>query len=144
MPMGTQEGALKTAARRSGVSLDDYLLAIQCGQKRCTKCKAWRDTGAFDVDKSRWDGFASVCCYCRRVAVRKRRKLPAPSTEIHNAATNAVRTAVRRGRLALVTTLPCFDCGGSAQQYHHYLGYERIHWLDVQALCRSCHQKRHW
>lgn len=35
--------------------------------------------------------------------------------------------------------LPCEICGNPKVQAHHYLGYERIHWLDVKWLCFKHH-----
>ena len=56
------------------------------------------------------------------------------------AAHNAVRVAVRRGDLPKVSTLSCVDCGIQASEYHHE-DYTKP--LDVEALCISCHNKRH-
>lgn len=34
----------------------------------------------------------------------------------------------------------CEVCGSNGlMTAHHYLGYERDHWLDIQWLCRECH-----
>ena len=51
-----------------------------------------------------------------------------------------VKDAVRRGDLAPVKTLKCDDCGGSAQSYDHWLGYNQP--LAVQPVCFKCHGKR--
>lgn len=67
---------------------------------------------------------------------------PGKGDDPHNAH-QAVGRAVAEGQLAPVTTLPCSDCGRVATVYHHYLGYERRHWLAVVALCGSCHTRRH-
>jgi hypothetical protein len=37
----------------------------------------------------------------------------------------------------------CPDCGTPAVIYHHHRGYAPEHWLDVVAMCQSCHGKRH-
>ena len=142
--MGSAAGALKTAAKKAGVTVEEYEDAVECGMKRCSRCSAWRDTICFGADESRWDRLSPVCCYCRQVVSRKTRKLTAPSQKVQCQATEAIRQSIKRGRLALPGTLPCFDCGEKAAEYHHYLGYDSTHWLDVQALCRSCHQRRHW
>lgn len=36
----------------------------------------------------------------------------------------------------------CVDCSAPAEQYDHYKGYEREHWLDVEPVCVECHLKR--
>lgn len=43
---------------------------------------------------------------------------------------------VRRGKLFKE---PCKVCGELKVQAHHYLGYEREHWLDVAWLCKQHH-----
>lgn len=61
-------------------------------------------------------------------------------------ATGAVRRAILRGDLPIVSTLPCYladkECSDK-MEYHHYLGYEKKHRLDVQALCQFHHHKTH-
>lgn len=58
-------------------------------------------------------------------------------------ARDVVRVAVDNGTLPRPTSLECSHngprCRGQAEQYHHYLGYDSEHWLDVQAVCRPCH-----
>jgi aspartate carbamoyltransferase regulatory subunit len=54
-----------------------------------------------------------------------------------------VSNAVRVGKLPHVSTQNCVYCGKQAIQYHHYLGYEREHTLDVLPVCRSCHSLIH-
>jgi hypothetical protein len=41
------------------------------------------------------------------------------------------------------STLPCAECGGKANQYHHHLGYEREHREHVLPVCGPCHRKLH-
>ena len=54
----------------------------------------------------------------------------------------AIAGAIKHGVLPKVTTLLCLDCGRKAEHYHHFLGYDPEHYLDVQALCRQCHAQR--
>ena len=51
-----------------------------------------------------------------------------------------VQKAVEAGRLPKVSTVLCVDCGKCAQEYHHP-DYSKP--LEVVALCRYCHNKRH-
>jgi hypothetical protein len=52
----------------------------------------------------------------------------------------AVKNAVRRGDLPQVSTCDCVDCGVPAVNYHHE-DYSKP--LEVVALCKKCHIKRH-
>lgn len=63
--MGSPTGALKTAAKRLGISVDEYLSLVASGQKHCRGCDNWRELEAFAVDRSRGDGRSPVCRSCR-------------------------------------------------------------------------------
>ncbi len=52
----------------------------------------------------------------------------------------AVKVAIRAGRLK---RLPCERCGSEPAEAHHHHGYDREHWLDVQWLCKQCHEDDH-
>lgn len=54
-------------------------------------------------------------------------------------ARTAVMHAVERGDIPPAKELDCAHCGQPALEYHHFLGYERNHWLDVIPLCHPCH-----
>lgn len=54
----------------------------------------------------------------------------------------AVARAKKAGRLPKASDLLCVDCGRQAQEYDHYLGYNEEHWLDVQPVCKPCHERR--
>ncbi len=58
-------------------------------------------------------------------------------------ATSAVSHAIRDGKLPPANSLQCHYCPKQAEQYHHILGYEPKHALDVEPVCRSCHNKIH-
>lgn len=51
-----------------------------------------------------------------------------------------VKKAIRKGQLPKVSTCTCADCGIKAREYHHE-DYSKP--LEVVALCRQCHIKRH-
>lgn len=59
-----------------------------------------------------------------------------------NAARRAVRDEIRAGRMRPAKQLHCNQCNSKAHEYHHW-SYEPEHWLDVIALCKSCHQQLH-
>lgn len=52
----------------------------------------------------------------------------------------AVTTAIRRGDLLPAKTQVCVRCGDSATEYHHW-SYERDCWLQVEAMCPTCHAR---
>ena len=55
-------------------------------------------------------------------------------------ANHAVEYAIQTGQL--VRPRFCEDCGKECRpEAHHYKGYDRAHWLDVQWLCVFCHRK---
>lgn len=58
-------------------------------------------------------------------------------------ATRAVNNAVKLGKFPHVSTQICHNCKNQAEQYHHYLGYDKIHWFDVMPLCEACHLGLH-
>ena len=142
--MGSKLGVLKVAAKRLGLSLEQYQKNIDNGLKWCTVCKQWRPQELFGIDKYRGSGLRAPCFTCSRVHQRKQRRCLAPSKNIQQKAAYTVNRAIKKGYLADPKSLPCINCGNQAENYHHHLGYDRNHWLDVQALCKKCHVRAHW
>lgn len=58
---GSPEGALKTAAKRIGLSVDEYLERQAAGDKWCFACKTWMPIPDFAHDRSRGDGLKASC-----------------------------------------------------------------------------------
>lgn len=54
---------------------------------------------------------------------------------------HAVEYAVRIGKLLPPGKFKCSYCPQQANEYHHHLGYEPKHYLDVIPICRKCHRK---
>ena len=72
---------------------------------------------------------------------RKRRNNKHPEKR---AARAAVYRATTSFRFPPANTLVCEVCGEAlAAHWHHHLGYEREHWLDVIAVCKECHGAAH-
>lgn len=137
---GTEIGALRTAAIRVGLSVDDYRARISAGQKWCTGCKAWHDIRAFPRDRTRGDGRRAKCL----VADHGRSRWPRdPQRE---RARRAVAYQVRLGNLLRPDALACRDCGhvgaDRRHEYDHYLGYEPSCWLSIEPVCTVCHAER--
>ena len=135
--------------------------------KQCNKCKQTKPLTEFNKDKSSKDGLQYNCKSCYRdyqqslkgkaanhKAQGKYRKTPKGKAANQVAqrrfcirhpnyrkAKNAITCAVTIGKLPRPDTLQCHYCPAQAGQYHHYLGYESEHWLDVVAICIPCHGK---
>jgi hypothetical protein len=54
-------------------------------------------------------------------------------------ARTAVTNAIAAGKLPRAKSQRCAKCDEPATGYHHHLGYEREHWLDVIPVCTWCH-----
>lgn len=61
---GRRLGGLKCAARRCGLSLDEFTARRDAGLHRCYRCKEWKPSALFSADKSRRGGRASICKAC--------------------------------------------------------------------------------
>ena len=53
-------------------------------------------------------------------------------------ARDAVKMAIRNGRLPRPNNFQC-SCSEQAEQYHHHKGYAQEHRLDVIPICKKCH-----
>lgn len=159
-PMGARLGA----ARKLGLSLDQYLAHEASGEKWCTACKGWHPRNAFRSDRSRRDGLSATCSEARNARVRKPpdqhlphtnpatgRPGPAPNPPRDGDKQQArARTSreKRLGNLPNATDVPCMDCGrtsdetGLPHDYDHFAGYSAEHHRSVQPVCRACHAKR--
>lgn len=78
-----------------------------------------------------------------RASQRKRAAKHRLKNPNQNKAGNKVKIAVRGGILPSVKTMKCRECPNQAKEYHHYLGYDEVHWLDVIPLCIPCHIATH-
>ncbi len=60
----TREGAVKIAAKKAGISVEEYRQRMEHGLKKCSTCKQWKTTDSFTKDNSRFDGLKSRCREC--------------------------------------------------------------------------------
>lgn len=160
-PTGRVLGALKTAARKAGVTLDEYNQRRAGGEKWCNRCSAWHRFSEFGRDVSRWDGLDAACKASRRgvyeashvpVAIDDRKPMgPAPQPardDDRRQARQRINKEVRRGVRPHPNLLPCTDCGQhwspglKRHEYDHHLGYAAEHHGDVQPVCTRCHTAR--
>ena len=136
--------ATKTAAKKCGISIEDYVMLKESGLKRCTKCKRWLPINNFGIDSGRADGIRTACYDCRRVKTKRQHINQAPNKLAQGRATHAIRKAIERGTMVKAKMLTCRHCHKQATEYHHHLGYDEVHWLDVIPLCNGCHKKSHF
>lgn len=144
--------------------MTNYVVTKQCG-----KCKRVLPTTAFWAATGRKAGLQSSCkeclrryyfanrversAYLKKYEARKdpqaekfrkraatRRLRATKAGRMRHSAREAVRNAVRTGRLV---RQPCEVCGDPKAQAHHHLGYEREHRLHVRWLCHAHHVEAH-
>lgn len=98
--MGSLEGSIKTAARRLGLSVEEYRHNKALNLCWCRTCKTWRVRDAFPKDASRGDGTGRVCFSCNRVKQRVCTK-GRPSAfrgRIHTAEAKAAMSLAKKGK----------------------------------------------
>ena len=71
--MGSYLGVQKIAAKRIGISFEEYTAHLCAGEKWCTGCKAWYSRDSFSLDRTRGDGKASMCMGCRFDKIQQKR-----------------------------------------------------------------------
>jgi hypothetical protein len=155
---GRQLGAFKGAAKRIGVTLDDYIDAIDAGRKWCFACSQWCDRCRFCIDRTRWDGLGAKCHACAAVfherthscvpeweLTAREREAPRDGDKLQ--ARYLVNLDIKIGRRPDPNTFHCALCGhkGSDRrhEYHHYMGYAARHHYDVIPVCSACHHEEH-
>jgi hypothetical protein len=161
---GSALGAEKTAAKRAGVSLEEYRSRRANGEKWCFACRSWHAVGMFGRDASRRDGLESKCLQARATGKPKGwqgkspinpktgrpgpQRKPAVSGDKLQARYR-VNKEISQGKIPAPRDLPCSDCGHvwvsdeeRRHEYDHHLGYGAEHHLSVEAVCQPCHRKR--
>lgn len=157
---GRQLGAFKRAAKLALLTFDEYVGRLDCGDKRCTRCRRWLPMEDFGVDHSRWDGLDAHCLECKR-GVGRERYIPVPFDRLKPLgpprqeprdgdklqARHLINLDVERGRRPSPNDLHCAACGHKGcdrrHEYHHHMGYEARHHYDVIPLCSTCHHQEH-
>ncbi|MEE9354789.1 MAG: hypothetical protein V3U75_04290 [Methylococcaceae bacterium] len=128
--------------------------------KTCCYCKQVKLLSEFYTDYKSKDGYQYQCKACKKQYQQskkgrecsKRYRQSEKGKKNHRCcirryqkhfperkkAKDAVDWAIRTGKIPRANTLKC-SCGNQAKQYHHHKGYAKEHWLDVIAVCVSCH-----
>lgn len=153
----TRTGAMKIAARRAGMTPEEYFSRCNSGEKHCTKCKTWHPRDAFGEDRTRGDGLSASCLASRRVVERRDMRgiarrvgwIKAAREGDRLQARTRVNYLVTKGRIPDPNALPCTDCGHTTEtgpsrrhEYDHHKGYSAEHQLDVEVVCTRCHHAR--
>ena len=154
---GRKLGVLKTAAKRAGVSLEEYLRRVNQGLKYCWWCKEWHDWSAFNVDRHRTDGLQAIC---RKAVSEKHRQTYVPKGRKQRGfiaktrdgdkrqARRRINYLIEQGLIPHPDDLPCLDCGDEIfinryrHEYDHAKGYDGENQLYVEPVCSRCHHAR--
>jgi hypothetical protein len=68
--MGSAIGSVRTAAKRRGMSEDEYRARLSAGEKWCVACKVWHPRVAFRMDLSRPSGLDARCLTSKATRAR--------------------------------------------------------------------------
>lgn len=60
-----RRSAVRSAARKLGISIDEYLTKTEAGLKWCTKGRHWEPRDRFPPSISYSDGKSPICLTCR-------------------------------------------------------------------------------
>lgn len=150
----TREGAQKIAAKKVGMSLEEYKDKIKSGYLWCTGCKCWHYKNEFNNDKSRSSGKAQSCRDYLKFEYKKK-YVPKPRVSKKGCrfvnprdgdkkqARRRVNHLVEIGILPHPNILKCSNCNNEKKskrnEYHHHNGYGAEHQEDVIVLCSACH-----
>ena len=74
---------------------------------------------------------------------RSRKPIFEATEKEKESARDAVKYAVRIGKLPHPSTISCRICNNPAVHYHHNRGYDKENWLSVVPLCQRCHDIIH-
>lgn len=156
---GSKLGSNKRRAKALGLSFEEYSAKLEAGEKWCSGCKAWHPIVHFKSDRSRTDGYATICSAARREQYQAK-YIPSPRISKlgeffvptrdgdKKQARARVNHHIATGLLPDPNTLPCADCthrwsqGERRHEYDHHKGYSAEHQLDVEAVCTTCHHAR--
>ncbi len=148
----TKAGALKIAAKKAGLTLQEYINKLNNNYKKCGVCEAWLEKTYFNKDLSRHDKLNSKCKECskaiwRFAAINRKNKRQPIVDANKKKARSRINSDVESGIRPHPNTLYCALCGhfgkGRRHEYHHPLGYSQNHQNDIVALCSKCHHEQH-
>ena len=103
---------------------------------RISELKYSRSKKGKEADRRFWKTEAGRAIQ-RRAGIQK---LSTPEGRLKHCAVCSIGRDIRNGK---IKRGPCVVCGDSKTQAHHYLGYARENWRNVQWLCPKHHKEAH-
>lgn len=153
--MGSRLGIEKIAAKKTGLSLEDYHSRITNNEKWCTRCRCWHSVAEFGIDLNRTDGRSAQCRRSKRVIQRalnfgrgRRGWLTETRDGDKLQARRRVNYLVEQGIIPHSDDIPCVDCADMVfstnyrHEYDHVHGYNGANQLYVEPVCVKCHRNR--
>lgn len=153
-----RKAGLKRFATMNDMDPEKYVERHQNGEKYCSKCQRWLKPEDFNIDRSRWDNRHSICQECRKRAHRKNYEpkqstlKPGPNRKEpedgnRKQANKRINHDVENCQRPHPNNLHCAFCGHKGDdkrhEYHHHMGYGKLHHYDVLPLCTECHREVH-
>lgn len=147
---GHEQGSLKTAAKRIGMSVSEYVKKINNDLKWCSSCCRWLGVDNFNKDRSSGDGLKSKCKQCskalwRRKSMKSNHERAPRIDGDKEQARKRINHDVELGIRPNPNDLYCSLCGHKGDdrrhEYHHHMGYNSDHHYDVIPVCTICHKK---
>jgi hypothetical protein len=115
---GRTLGAHKSAARKTGCTVEEWMMLRRAGMKWCFRCRQWKHREQFRTDRSRGSGAASQCKSCQTRA---------SIASLHGTKFKVIDDLLKK---------PCAICGRTKQKmaidHCHLTGKIRA------ALCTRC------
>jgi hypothetical protein len=159
----TRSGAIKIAAKRVGVPVDEYLAHMAIGEKWCYSCKRWHSRSIFTIDRSRHDGLAATCrgYNPKSPVTQEQKRLRKNAAYRHYYATNGgpsirARKQARKRNCERVSPTDrervfdrfegmCAYCGSPAYGIDHVVAVKKgggSRRGNLLPACRSCNSKK--
>jgi len=114
---------------------------------QCKLCRAKYMTEYYKTEKGKSVILNNQYCYHAtkkgKAAILRAAQLSKIRHPEQIKAKDAVKYAIKVGKLPRANKLVCHYCGNQAREYHHHKGYAPQHRLDVIQICSSCHKKQH-
>ena len=148
-------GKAKNRAYSQGEKRKIYIKNYEQHEKRRTYMMQYRQSEKYKIYQRKYKQTNQYKAYCKNYnrnyrqteQGKKFRRLGIARWRLRHPeqwkANVAIREAIRIGQLPRPDSLQCHYCPAQAEQYHHYLGYEPEHWLDVVPACIKCHNLKH-
>jgi hypothetical protein len=127
--------------------------------KKCSTCKKKFPLRFFSKNRTTKDGFQAECKFCHKKYMNKYKKSKRVVLLFRKYRNeyNKRNPKIRRAQQELwhiildgkIKRAPSYHCRASllcfkrATEYHHHLGYNKNHRLDVIPVCRKCHINFH-